>query len=66
MATGKEMNRNTLPTRAGLKILFPSPPKVIFPIPIATKAPIITIQNGIFDGRQNARSNPVRMAEPSR
>ena len=40
---GKERNKKTLPTNAGLKGFFPNPPNVILPIPIATNAPIITI-----------------------
>jgi len=55
----------TLPTSAGLKGLLPSPPKVIFAIAIETKHPITIIKIGIFDGRLNARSNPVTTADPS-
>lgn len=54
-----------MPTNAGLNGLHPRPPNVIFPIPIATNAPIITIHTGKFDGRLKANNNPVRMAEPS-
>ncbi len=59
------MRRKTRPTRAGLKGLFPNPPKLIFPMPIATSAPITTIHQGRLLGKLNARSSPVSIAEPS-
>ena len=65
IAVGNDINRNIRPTSAGLKGLFPNPPKVIFPIPIATRLPIIIIHQGVFDGRLNASSNPVTTAEQS-
>ena len=65
ICTGNEMSRNARPANAGLKRLQPSPPKVIFTTPIANKAPITTIHNGMLAGRLNASNKPVRMAEPS-
>ena len=62
---GNEMSRNTRPTIAGLNGLFPSPPKVIFAMPIATIAPITIIHQSRFAGTLNARSIPVTIAEPS-
>ena len=41
-SVGKDKKRNTRPTNAGLKGFLPKPPNVILPIPIATKAPMIT------------------------
>ena len=64
ICTGKEINRNTLPTNAGLKILFPNPPNDIFPIPIATNAPMMMIHIGRFEGTLNANKTPVRIADP--
>ena len=34
-------------------------------MPIATKAPMITIHTGRFDGRLKPNSKPVKIAEPS-
>ena len=65
MCIGKEINKNTLPTRAGLNIFLPKPPKHILAIIIAKKAPIKIIQQGIVDGRLKAKSNPVIIAEKS-
>ena len=48
-----------------MKILFPSPPNDILPIPIAANAPIMIIHTGKFEGKLNASKTPVRMAEPS-
>jgi len=64
MAAGKESRRKTRPTRAGFQMLHPSPPKLIFPIPMAMIAPITTIQSGRIDGRLKASSMPVIRAEP--
>ena len=63
--TGKEISRNTRPTKAGLNGLHPNPPKVIFPTPIATNAPTAIIQIGNVVGRLNPSSTPVTMAEQS-
>ena len=65
ICTGKDISKNTLPTKAGLKILHPNPPNDIFPMPIATSAPIMIIQIGKFEGRLNASNTPVIIAEPS-
>ena len=43
ICAGKLMSRNTRPTRAGLKGLQPSPPKVSLPTPMATRAPKMII-----------------------
>ena len=45
--------------------MHPNPPKDIFPTPIANSAPRMIIQTGRLDGRLNASSTPVMMAEPS-
>ena len=58
------MRRNTRPAKAGLKRLFPKPPKDILAIPIATIDPMTTIHIGRVEGRLKASSNPVSMAEP--
>ena len=65
ICTGKDINRNTRPTNAGLKILHPRPPKLILPMPMATSAPIMIIHTGRFDGTLNASNTPVISAEPS-
>ena len=59
------MSRNTRPTRAGLKMFCPKPPKLIFATPIATKAPMITIHQGKLLGKLNANNRPVNTAERS-
>ena len=59
------MRRKTRPTSAGLKMLLPSPPKAILPMPIATTPPIRTSHQGSEAGRLKARMTPVRSAEPS-
>ncbi len=66
ICTGKEINRNTRPANAGLKIFLPKPPNAILAMPIATKAPISIIQAGIELGRLKASRMPVIIAEPSR
>lgn len=65
ICAGKDISRNIRPTSAGLKILFPNPPNDILPIPIAAKAPIATIHIGRSDGKLNASSTPVMIADPS-
>ena len=56
---------NTRPTSAGLKGFFPNPPNDIFAIPMATIEPMTIIHQGSDEGMLNARSTPVRTAEPS-
>src|SRR5574344_725698 len=63
--TGKDMSRKARATKTGLNGLHPKPPKVIFATPIATRAPIIIIHTGRFDGKLNPSNSPVRIAEPS-
>ncbi|HMP31911.1 MAG TPA: hypothetical protein PKD85_20070, partial [Saprospiraceae bacterium] len=50
MATGKEACRKALPTNAGLKTLFPNPPKINLPKPIAITEPIKAIHKGKLGG----------------
>ena len=57
------MRRNTRPAKAGLKRLFPKPPKDILAIPIATIEPMTTIHIGRLEGRLKASSMPVTTAE---
>ena len=65
ICAGNDAKRKQRPTKAGLNGLQPRPPKVIFPMPIATNAPIITIQTGRLEGRLKPNKSPVSMAEPS-
>ena len=65
ICTGKEINKNTRPTNAGLKIFLPNPPNDIFPIPIETMAPITMIHHGKLLGTLNASRIPVIIADPS-
>ena len=65
ICAGKATNKAARPTRAGLNKLLPNPPNDIFATPIAKKAPIMIIHAGRLEGRLNASSKPVRMAEPS-
>ena len=65
ISTGKDINKNTRPTKAGLKGFLPNPPNDILPTPIATNAPRIIIQIGKLLGTLKARSTPVIIAEPS-
>ena len=51
---------------AGLKMLFPNPPKDSFTTPIANRHPSANIHNGKFDGTLKAKSTPVIIAEPSK
>src|SRR5690606_16402026 len=50
---------------AGLNGLLPSPPKLSFPIPIATNEPINIIYHGRFEGTLKASRIPVITADPS-
>jgi hypothetical protein len=43
MALGQVMSTKALPTRAGLKMLKPRPPKSIFEMATATKEPMTGI-----------------------
>ena len=65
ICTGKEINRKTRPTNAGLNMLPPIPPNESFPIPMAATEPIIIIHHGKFEGTLNAIKIPVINAEPS-
>ena len=47
MYVGKETSRNTRPTRAGFQMFWPSPPKVILAMPMATTAPITSTHQGV-------------------
>lgn len=47
-------------------MLHPNPPKLILPMPIATRAPITIIQTGKFEGTLKASNTPVIKAEPSK
>ena len=70
-AFGNEIKRKALPMSAGLKILYPSPPKNCFVMTTAITEPIIGtwIVNGLNDQREEGRfmpsSKPVRNALPS-
>ncbi len=44
-------------------MLHPNPPKLILPMPIATRAPITIIQTGKFEGTLKASNTPVIKAE---
>src|SRR5690606_4290519 len=63
--TGNDMSINTLPTRAGLKMLLPNPPNESLPMPTAARAPIMMIHHGKFEGTLKAKRIPVINAEPS-
>ena len=65
ICTGKAISRVTRATKAGLKGLWPRPPKGIFAMPMATIAPTTMIQIGRLEGTLKARSRPVTTAEPS-
>ena len=66
ICAGNDMSRNILPAMAGLKMLFPKPPKVSFTTPIANKHPSAKIHIGRFEGTLKASNTPVMMADPSR
>ena len=57
--------RKTRPTKAGLKIFLPRPPKDILPTPMETIAPIRMIHQGKLLGTLNASKIPVIIADPS-
>ena len=63
ICTGNDINKNTRPTKAGLNMLHPIPPKHILATIIDINAPISIIQQGIDDGKLNANNNPVIIAE---
>ncbi len=65
IATGKAVCKKALPTRAGLKMLFPSPPKTCFPRAMAMTAPIAAESRGRFGGRIMASKRAVMTADPS-
>ncbi len=62
---GKAIMTNARPSIAGLKMFCPSPPKMIFPTPMATNAPIAPTYHGAVAGSENARIAPVTAADPS-
>jgi len=62
---GNDATKNALPTKAGLNILWPRPPNINFPMPIATILPSNGIHKGTVGGSIKANSKPVRTAEPS-
>ena len=65
ISTGKETSRKTRPTRAGLKIFCPRPPKVILATPMATTEPMTMSHHGEFGGRLSASRQPVTTADRS-
>jgi hypothetical protein len=65
ICTGNDTKRNTLPTKAGLKILFPNPPKTILAIAMATKEPMMIMYHGNELGTFKANKIPVSIAEKS-
>lgn len=65
VAAGKEINRNTRPVSAGLKMLQPRPPNAILAMAMANTAPAAVIHHGSDAGRLRASRTPVRSAEQS-
>ena len=63
--TGNEINKNTLPVKAGLNMFLPKPPKASLATPMAMKVPIIIIQFGMELGRLKASKIPVITADKS-
>ena len=61
----QEAIKNARPAKAGLKILNPIPPNKCLAMPIAANAARITPHQGVAGGRQNAKSNPVTIADRS-
>ena len=66
IATGNAACRKALPTRAGLKTFWPSPPKTSLPKPMATAPPRNAIHKGRPGGKVRPRSRPVMAPDPSR
>jgi len=62
MRTGKVAARKALPMRAGLNILYPSPPNICLPTIIAKTAPKAALHKGKVGGRTKAKRSPLRRA----
>jgi len=66
MAVGNAAWRKARPSRAGLKMFCPSPPKISFPKPIPNTPPTNAIHRGKPGGRISPSNRPVITADPSR
>ncbi len=66
IARGKAAWRNARPRSAGLKMFWPSPPKISLPKPTPNTPPRNAIHTGKPGGRIRPRRSPVITAEPSR
>ncbi len=65
IATGKLACKKALPSKAGLNILKPSPPKICLPSDIATIAPKAALVSLNVGGSMSANKIPVIIALPS-
>ena len=65
IATGNEACNTALPTKAGLKTLYPSPPNMNFPRAIAKIPPKNAIQRGKVGGRVKPNKIPDITADQS-
>ena len=65
IATGNEASMSARAASAGLKMLYPTPPKSCLTRKIAAKAPRATIHSGVCGGQVKASSRPVTAALPS-
>ena len=65
IATGNAACRKALPTRAGLKRLYPRPPKTNFPTATEKTPPRNAIQSGKMGGSVSPRRTPVMTADQS-
>ena len=54
--------RNALPTKAGLKMFEPRPPKICFPMLIATIEPKLAPYHFVEGGKISASRRPVKIA----
>jgi len=57
--------RMAMEISTGLKELPPRPPKICFPITMATRVPTITAHHGMVAGSSMPSSSPMRAALPS-
>jgi len=65
IATGKAACKTALPTRAGLNTLYPNPPKINLPSPMAIMPPQKAIQRGKLGGSVSPNNKPVITADQS-
>ena len=65
IATGNAACKTARPTSAGLKTLYPRPPKINLPMAMPMTPPQNTIHSGKVGGNVNPNNNPLMAADQS-